>query len=179
MDVRSDTQIQDQEWTHPRINKSGAGFRKDHREKIWTGTGTWWGEMWKTYWGKCWGRIYQGKGREDDWKQDGKDACQRDLKSTGLRAGEETDRGDVEKKDHQLYRRPYMMGKARGKVSSVDNASDAWTPFPWWRFTPSPNSTATRIHHPWNYTTRWPSKCWRRSQLSAQRHPKCKAKMWC
>ena len=25
--------------------------------------------------------------------------------------------GDVEKKDHQLYRRPYMMGKTRGKVS--------------------------------------------------------------
>ena len=25
-----------------------------------------------TYWGKCWGRIYQGKGREDDRKQDGK-----------------------------------------------------------------------------------------------------------
>ena len=24
--------------------------------------------------------------------------------------------GDVEKKDHQSYRRPYMMGKARGKV---------------------------------------------------------------
>ena len=23
--------------------------------------------------------------------------------------------GDVEKKEHQLYRRPYMMGKARGK----------------------------------------------------------------
>ena len=23
--------------------------------------------------------------------------------------------GDVEKKDHQLYRRPYFMGKARGK----------------------------------------------------------------
>ena len=23
--------------------------------------------------------------------------------------------GDVEKKDHQSYRRPYMMGKARGK----------------------------------------------------------------
>ena len=23
--------------------------------------------------------------------------------------------GDVEKKDHQVYRRPYMMGKARGK----------------------------------------------------------------
>ena len=25
--------------------------------------------------------------------------------------------GDVEKKDNQLYRRPYIMGKARGKVS--------------------------------------------------------------
>ena len=25
--------------------------------------------------------------------------------------------GDVEKKDHQSYRRPYMMGQARGKVS--------------------------------------------------------------
>ena len=36
----------------------------------------------------------------------------------------------------------------------VDNASDVWTPFTWWRFTPSPNSTATRIHHPWKYTTR-------------------------
>ena len=27
--------------------------------------------------------------------------------------------GDVEKKDHQLYRRPYMMGKARGKVIQI------------------------------------------------------------
>ena len=27
--------------------------------------------------------------------------------------------GDVEKKDHQSYRRPYMMGKARGKVNRV------------------------------------------------------------
>ena len=38
----------------------------------WTGTGMWWGEMANTYWGKCWGQIYQGKGREDDRKQDGK-----------------------------------------------------------------------------------------------------------
>ena len=27
--------------------------------------------------------------------------------------------GDVEKKDHQLYRGPYLMGKARGKVSNT------------------------------------------------------------
>ena len=34
MDVRSDTQRQDQERTHPRNNESDAGLRKDHREKI-------------------------------------------------------------------------------------------------------------------------------------------------
>ena len=28
--------------------------------------------------------------------------------------------GDVEMKDHPLYRRPYIMGKARGKVSKVN-----------------------------------------------------------
>ena len=28
--------------------------------------------------------------------------------------------GDVEKKDHQLYGRPYMMGKARGKEEEED-----------------------------------------------------------
>ena len=33
MDVRSDTQRQDQERTHSN-NESGAGFQKDHREKI-------------------------------------------------------------------------------------------------------------------------------------------------
>ena len=27
--------------------------------------------------------------------------------------------GDVENKDHQSYRRPYMMGKARGKEEEV------------------------------------------------------------
>ena len=30
-------------------------------------------------------------------------------------SGRRDGQGDVEKKDHQLYRRPYMMGKARGK----------------------------------------------------------------
>ena len=47
-----------------------------------------------------------------------KDACQRDLKSTvQTESGRGDGQGDVEKKDHQSYRRPYMMGKARGKVS--------------------------------------------------------------
>ena len=34
MDLRIHTQRQDQELTHPRNNKSGPGFHKDHREKI-------------------------------------------------------------------------------------------------------------------------------------------------
>ena len=44
-----------------------------------------------------------------------KDACQRDLKKYWTESGRGDEQGDVEKKDHQLYRRPYMMGKARGK----------------------------------------------------------------
>ena len=34
VDVRSDTQRQDEERTHPRDNESDAGCRKDHQEKI-------------------------------------------------------------------------------------------------------------------------------------------------
>ena len=94
----------------------------------WTGTGMWWGEMKNTYRGKCWGRIYQGKGREDDRKQDertnanetwkvldwerarrwtGRHGVGRssvvpatldDRKGTGLRAGEETDRATWSRK---------------------------------------------------------------------------------
>ena len=48
------------------------GFQKRSRRDYWTGTGMWWREMKNTYWGKCWGWINQEKGREDDWKQDGK-----------------------------------------------------------------------------------------------------------
>ena len=59
----------------------------------------------------------QGKRKRGRPKTRWKDACQRYLKSTGLREGRGDGQGDVEKKDHQLYRRPYMMGKARGKVS--------------------------------------------------------------
>ena len=77
----------------------------------WTGTGMWWWERANTYWGKCWGRIYQGKGREYDRKQDGKTHVNEIWKVLDWGDGQ----GDVEKKDHQSYRRPYMMGKARGK----------------------------------------------------------------
>ena len=50
--------------------------------------------------------------------------------------------GDVEKKDHQLYRRPYMMGKARGKeedtygrneiLSTKNNEFNSAAIFPVW-----------------------------------------------
>ena len=42
-------------------------------------------------------------------------ACQRDLKSTSLRAGEDTDRAMWRWKICSHKRRPYMIGKARGK----------------------------------------------------------------
>ena len=56
---------------HIRGTRVAQASKKITRED-WTGTGMWWGEMANTYRGKCWGRIYQGKGREDDRKQDGK-----------------------------------------------------------------------------------------------------------
>ena len=50
--------------------------------------------------------------------------CQQDMKSTGLRAGEEMDRATCSRKissifDHQSHWRLYMTGKARVK-------EDAW-----------------------------------------------------
>ena len=82
----------------------------------WTGTGMWWGEKKNTYRGMCRGRIYQGKGREDDWRQDGKTRVNEiwqvllDWERTRRRAGRcgegrsaESGRGDgqgdVEKED--------------------------------------------------------------------------------
>ncbi len=55
-----------------------------------------------------------GKRKRGRPKTRWKDTCQRDLKSTGLRAGEETmwRRKII---SYRAYRRPYMMGKARGK----------------------------------------------------------------
>ena len=51
--------------------------------------------MKNTHYGKCLGRIYQGKGREDDRKLDGK-RC--NPKSTGLRASDVIDRATWNRK---------------------------------------------------------------------------------
>ena len=39
----------------------------------------------------------------------------------------------MEKKDHQLYRRPYMMGKARGKEEEAEKNVDGRVTAPWAR----------------------------------------------
>ena len=49
-------------------NKSGAGFQKDHREKI-ERVRACDEERWRTHTEES---VYQGNGREDDRKQDGK-----------------------------------------------------------------------------------------------------------
>ena len=56
-----------------------------------------------------------GKRKRGRPKTRGKDACQRDLKSTGLRASGETNRATWRRKIISQNRRRYMMGKARGK----------------------------------------------------------------
>ena len=72
-------------------NKSGAGFQKNHREKIELVRACD-GERWRTHTEES---VEGGYTREKEERTTGNKmerACQRDLKSTGLRAGEETDR---------------------------------------------------------------------------------------
>ena len=52
-----------------------------------------------------------GKRKRGHLKTRWKDTCQRDLKSTGLRAGEER-QGDVDKEGQPSHQRSDMMGKA-------------------------------------------------------------------
>ena len=80
MDVRSDTQIQDQGTT--RVTQAARNITA--RRLNWYGR-TRTEESVKN------GYIYRGEGRENVRKQDGK-RVPTDLKSTGFRAGEETDK---------------------------------------------------------------------------------------
>ena len=52
----------------------------------------------------------QGKRKRGRPKTRWTDACQRDMRRNGRGDGQ----GDMEKENHQSYRRPYMMRKARG-----------------------------------------------------------------
>ena len=119
MDVRSDTQRQDQEWTHPRNNKSGAGFQKDHREKI---------ELVRAYDEERW-RTHTEESVEGGYTREKEERTTENkierrvstrFEKYWTESGRGDRQGDVEKKDHQLYRRTYMMRKARGKEEEED-----------------------------------------------------------
>ena len=114
MDVRSDTQRQDQELTHPRKNKSGAGFQKDHREKI---------ELVRACDEERW-RTHAEESVEGGYTREKEDRTTENkmerrvstrFEKYWTESGRGDGQGDVEKKVNQLYRRPYMTGKARGK----------------------------------------------------------------
>ena len=114
MDVRSDTQRQYQELTHPRNNKSGAGFQKDHREKIELvrACGE---ERWRTHTEESVEGRYTREKEERTTENKTERRVSTRFEKYLTESGREGGQGDVEKKDHQLYRRPYMMGKASGK----------------------------------------------------------------
>ena len=91
--------------------KSGAGFQKDHREKIELVRAC--DEDGEHILRKVLRVDIPGKRKRGRPKTRWKDACQRDWKSSGLRSGEDTDRAMWRRKIiDQLYRRTYMMGKA-------------------------------------------------------------------
>ena len=109
MDVRSDAQRQDQERMHPRDDESGAGFQRDPGDDR-TGAGMWWTEMNNTYWGKCWESMDTPEKRKRGvTKNKFDDACQRDMKSTGQKAGKE--RVIWRRKIIGHSRQSYMTGK--------------------------------------------------------------------
>ena len=95
-------------------NKSGAGFQKDHREKI---------ELVRACDGERW-RTHTEENVEDGYTREKEERTTENkmerrvstrFEKYWTESGRGDGQGDVEKKDHQLYRRPYMMGKARGK----------------------------------------------------------------
>ena len=118
MDVRSDTQIQDQEWTHPRNNKSGAGFQKDHREKI-DLVRACDEERWRTHTEESDEGRYTREKEERTTENKMERRMPTRFAKYWTESGRGNGQGDVEKKDHQSYLRPDMMGKARGKVSKA------------------------------------------------------------
>ena len=117
MDVRSYTARQDQQKrTHPRNNESGTGFQNRSRRFYWTSTDTYGYAMRRDEEHKPRTVLKTDiprKGKRGRPKTRWKDACQRNLKNTRLRAGEEMDRATWSRKisSHSLY-----DGKTNGKM---------------------------------------------------------------
>ena len=97
-------------------HKSGAGFQKDHREKI-DLVRACDEERWRTHTEES----DEGRYTREKEERTAENKMERRMPTRFAKYWTESGRGDgqgdVEKKDHQSYRRPYMMGKARGKVS--------------------------------------------------------------
>ncbi len=110
MDVRSDTQRQDQELTHPRNNKSGAGFQKDHQEKIELVRACD-EERWRTHTEESVEGGYTREKEERTTENKMERRVSTKFEKYWTESGRGDGQGDVEKKYHQLYRRPYIMGK--------------------------------------------------------------------
>ena len=94
-------------------NKSGAGFQKDPREKIELVRACD-EERWRTHTEES----VEGGHTREKLERTTENNMERRVSTRFEKYWTESGRGDghddVEKKDHQLYRRPYMMGKARG-----------------------------------------------------------------
>ena len=127
MDVRSNTQRQDQELTYSRNNKSGAGFQKDHREKIELVRACD-DERWRTHTEESVEGGYTREKEEMTTENKMERRVSTRFEKYWTESGRGDGQGDVEKKDHQSYRRPYMMGKARGKVSQIKHDSSYTIP---------------------------------------------------
>ena len=99
-----------------RNNKSGADFQKDHRVKIELVRACD-EERWRTHTEES---VEGGYTREEEgWTTENKmeRRVSPRFEKYWTESGRGDGQGDVEKKDHQLYRRTYMIGKARGKVT--------------------------------------------------------------
>ena len=96
-------------------NKCGAGFQKDHREKIELVRACD-EERWRTHTEESVEGGYTRKREERTTENKTERRVSTRFEKYWTESGRGDGQGDVEKKDHQLYRRHYMMGKARGKV---------------------------------------------------------------
>ena len=98
--------------SRPRNNKSGAGFQKDHREKIEL-LRTCDEERWRTHTEESVEGRYTREKEERTTENKMERRMPTIFEKYWTESGRGDGQGDVEKKVHQLYRRPNMIGKAR------------------------------------------------------------------
>ena len=100
-----------------------AGFQKDHREKIELLRACD-EERWRTHTEESVEGGYTREKEERTTENKMERRVSTRFEKYWTESGRGDGQGDVEEKDHQLYRRPYMMGKARGKEEEEDEEDD-------------------------------------------------------